>query len=126
MTEAEVAAALQVTHIDEMKSHLLRGSIAEVTYICRGSRFPSEYIECSFFWFTTGELGESGEYARTSDYVLKLRNWRRVQDWRTIVTLDMRKVEPDFAARRAERENALMRKVDATRNARNDSSGNDG
>jgi hypothetical protein len=115
MTEAEVAAALEVTHIDE-ESFRFTGSLAGVRYICRGRRFPSEYIDCQFFWFSSGEIRESGEHVRTSDEVLKLRNWSRVQDWGTILTLDMKKLEPDFPARRAEEWKALMRKVDSIRN----------
>lgn len=118
MTEAEVAAALQVTHIDEQEKKQLQlsRSIAEVRYICRGRRFPSEYIDCQFFWFSSGELRESGEYVRTSDYVLKLRNWSRVQNWGTILALDMKKIEPDFVARRTEEMNALMKEAESIRN----------
>lgn len=115
MTEAEVAAALDVTHIDE-KRFLFTGSIASVRYICRGRRFPSEYVDCQFFWFSSGEFRNSGEYVRTSDEILKLRSWSRVQDRATILTLDMNEVEPDFPARRAEEMKALMRKADAIRN----------
>jgi hypothetical protein len=115
MTEAEVAAALQVTHIAERSNLTGSYSLASVTYICRGRRYPAECIECRFFWFSSGVLRKSGEFVRTSEHVLRLRNWSRVQDWTTILMSTWKPVEPDFVVRRAEEWNAMMTKVEAIR-----------
>jgi hypothetical protein len=52
MTEEQVAAALEVTHADQ-KRFLFTGPTQSVRYICRGRRYPDEYLDCEFSWGRT-------------------------------------------------------------------------
>src|SRR5262249_46888120 len=84
MTEAEVAAALEISHLDEGYFRFT-GSVASVRYICRGRRFPGEYIDCHFDWWSRGTTDESGKSIRIGKDSLTLKNWSRVRDWRTLI-----------------------------------------
>jgi hypothetical protein len=104
MTEPEVAAALQVTHVERRLSGI---STVSFGYICLGSRFPLEFIDCNFVWSREGNSG---------DLVAVLTHWSRIDDWKcrltelALVVLDeFRRVEPDYAIRSAFDLNTALR-----------------